>query len=313
MADLAGSDSPPLCVLIATLASAPRAPFLRRALGSIRAQGPLRTRAIVVVNGPHADPALLRELEGQADVTLLRQHEASLPAALARGRAAVDSPAFAQLDDDDELLPGSLATRLARLHADDRPDAVVTNGLVRRGHDEHESIPDAAAVAAAPLDAMMRGNWLLPGAALFRTATIGADLFARAPRYLEWTYIGLRLALAHRLALLPAATVVHYEGLEFSVNDSLACLLGRPRAFEHVLALPLPGHIRLALRRKRSAAWHQAADRLRIEGRYGAAWAAHGRSLAGPGGTAYLAWTRYLLLPAGARPAQRAAARGEQP
>jgi glycosyltransferase involved in cell wall biosynthesis len=313
MADRVDTESAPLCVLLATLASAPRAPFLRRALESIRAQQPLRTRAIVVANGADADPALLDELARRPDVTLLRQPEASLPAALALGRAAVDSPAFGQLDDDDELLPGALAARLARLQGPDRPDAVVTNGLVRGGREERESITDAAAVAAAPLDAMMRGNWLLPGAALFRTAAVDADLFARAPRYLEWTYVGLRLALAYRLAVLPQATVVHYEGLEFSVNDSRACLLGRPRAFARVLELPLPPRIRRALRRKRSAAWHQAAERLHADGLYRAAWAAHARSLAGPGGARYLAWTRYLFALRVPRTAPRGLTRGERP
>lgn len=53
----------PVCVLIATLATSERAPYLLRALGSLRAQGPVVTRAIVVVNGAVADAALLRELE----------------------------------------------------------------------------------------------------------------------------------------------------------------------------------------------------------------------------------------------------------
>ena len=284
----------PICVLVATLASPARAPYLRRALTSIRAQS-VPTRAIVVVNGSEADPALVDELAKAADITLLRQAEASLPAALARARAAVDSAAFAQLDDDDELLPEALALRLARLDGADCLDAVVTNGLVRHGREERHSIADAAAVATQPLDAMMQSNWLLPGAALFRTATIGAEFFAAAPCYLEWTYVGLRLAAERRIAVLPEATVVHYEGLEFSVDRSRACLLGRPRAFAPLLQLSLPAHIRRALRRKRGAAWHAAAERLRIDGDRRAAWAAHVRSLAAPGGLRYVAYTRHLF------------------
>ena len=146
-----------------------------------------------------------------------------------------------------------------------------------------------------PLTALMERNWLLPGAALFRSAAIGTDVFAATPRYLEWTWLALLLATRHRIALLPAPTVVHYEGHAFSVDRSQACARGRPLAFDAALRLPLPGPIRQRLRAKRGAAWHTAAGAALRDADFGAAWIAHLRSLAAPGGWRYATYTRYLM------------------
>jgi len=282
-------------VLIATLASAERAPYLLRALASLRRQGAVHARPIVVINGGRADPALVRELEGDAGITLLHSAEPSLPRALAAGRRLVRTEFFAQLDDDDELLPGALELRLHRMAHPDRPDAVITNGVIRNAGREWFSIPDAAAVARDPLSAMIDRNWLLPGSALFRAAAIGEDVFAGTPPYLEWTYIGLLLASRYRIALLPTPTVVHYEGHAFSMDRSRDCALGRPLAFAAMLQLDLPTAVKRRLRAKRGGAWHTASEVARLAADHRAAWAAHLHSLVAPGGWRYAIYTRYLL------------------
>ena len=146
----------------------------------------------------------------------------------------------------------------------DRPDAVITNGVIRNGARERFSMPDAEAVARDPLWAMMERNWLLPGSALFRAAAIGEEVFAGTPSYLEWTYIGLLLASRHRIAVLPEPTVVHYEGHAFSMDRSRACALGRPLAFAAMLQLDLPPALKQRLRVKRGAAWHTASEVARL-------------------------------------------------
>lgn len=280
---------------MATLASRERSPYLLRAIDSILVQKGVKPRVLVVVNGGNAEPALVRRLEGLPDVLVLRRQEAGIPAALGVARRQVDSVAFSQLDDDDELLPGALALRLERLQAGDRPDAVVTNGAIRAGEAERFSIPHVETVARDPLAAMTTYNWLLPGSALFRTSSIDAGLFEHAPRYLEWTYVGLRLATRHRIAFLPQPTIVHYEDLPFSVDRSRAGVLGRPWAFRQLLTLDLPPNVRRALRAKRAAAWHDAAEHLLKEGDYRAAWHAHSRSLMHREFWRYLGFTRHLL------------------
>ena len=152
-----------------------------------------------------------------------------------------------------------------------------------------------AAVERDPVAAMLERNWLLPGSALFRAGTVGEDVFAGTPPFLEWTYIGLLLASRYRIALLPVPTVVHYEGHAFSMDRSRDCALGRPLAFAAMLRLDLPPAVKHRLRRKRGAAWHTASEVARLAGDPGAAWAAHLRSLAAPGGWRYATYTRYLL------------------
>lgn len=286
-------------VLIATVASGERAACVLRALESLRAQAPIEAQPIVIVNGDSADAALVREIERFPGVTLLRREEPNLPRALAAGRRLVDTPFFAQLDDDDELLPGALAMRLERITRPDQPDAVITNGIIRGGSRERFSMPDAAAVERDPLGTLMDCNWMLPGSALFRSATVSDAVFEATPRFLEWTYIALLLASRYQIALLPAATVVHYEGHPFSVDRSPGCTLGRPAAFDAALELELPAAVKRRLRAKRSAAWHAAAEAWRLDGNLRQAWAAHLRSITGPGGWRYLAYGRHLLVISG--------------
>lgn len=282
-------------VLIATVATGERATYVMRALASLRIQAPVEARPIVIVNGDGADAGLVSEIGRFPGVMLVRRAEPNLPRALAAGRRLVDTAFFAQLDDDDELLPGALAMRLARIREPDQPDAVVTNGIIRSAARETFSIPDTAAVERDPLGTLMDCNWMLPGSALFRSATVSDAVFESTPRFLEWTYIALLLASRYRMAFLPAPTVVHYEGLPFSVDRSPGCTLGRPAAFDAALRLELPAAVKRRLRAKRSAAWHAAAEAWRLDGNLRRAWAAHLHSVAGPGGWRYVAYGRHLF------------------
>jgi len=106
-------------------------------------------------------------------------------------------------------------------------------------------------------------------------------------------------ATTQRLAFLAEPTVAHHEGLPFSVDRSRDCIRLRPLAFEALLALDLPAAIRRELLRKRGGAWHDAAELARVERDGRAAWAAHLRSLLGPGGWRFLPYSRRLLSLAG--------------
>jgi hypothetical protein len=284
-----------VCVLVGTVATSERAPYLLRALSSVRNQIAVRARPIVIANGEAEDPALLREISQMPGVTLLRRAEGHFPRALAEGRRLVDTPFFTQLDDDDELLPDALHTRVLRMARPDAPDAVVTNAVIERVGTRMSgtlSMTDVAAVERDPLGMLAQVNWMLPGVALFRTDVITCETFEAMPQFLEWTYMGLLLASRHRIVFLAEPTIIHYEGHPFSVDLSRACTLGRPRSFDDVLALDLPARIRRQFRIKRTAAWHQAAD---AAGAGRAAWTAHMRSLASPAGWRYLSFTRHLL------------------
>src|SRR5689334_4902747 len=118
-------------VIVPTLANADRAVSLFRAIDSVLAQRRVRAIPLVIVNGPRPAAAIMEQLDRRPDIRLGGFHEASLPRALKTGRTMVDTAYFAELDDDDELLPEALATRLTALREAPGVDAVITNGFLR--------------------------------------------------------------------------------------------------------------------------------------------------------------------------------------
>jgi len=287
-------------VIVPTLASKERSSFLDRALDSIAAQDVAAT-AIVVANGDATDRDVLDRLRKRDDIRFIHAASTTLPDALRVGREQVDTAFFAELDDDDELLPTAISSRLAVLEADDSCAAVISNAWMRSAHGTSESIPDVELVRADPLRALIELNWLVPGAAVFRASVVTADYFGQMPQYLEWTYLALRLALDHRLEFLASPTTVHWVGLPFSINDSSECQRARPGAVERLLELPLPVDLRRALEEKRAGFYHEIADARIANGDHLEAWGAHLRSLLSPSGRRYLSFTRHLLRSKGHR------------
>src|SRR5438094_105821 len=113
-----------------TLARAERASALIRAIESVVSQQGALGIPLVVVNGPFASAELRERLARRRDIRVITREEAGLPLALKTGRAAVDTSYFAVLDDDDELLPGALITRLQALD-EAAADVVVTSGYLQ--------------------------------------------------------------------------------------------------------------------------------------------------------------------------------------
>jgi hypothetical protein len=225
--------------------------------------------------------------------------EASQPAAIEAGRRLVTTRLFAELDDDDLLLPSALALRRARIDCDDRPDVVVTNGILRGAGEDRPHLGDIARVQRDPLRALLESNWLLPGSALFRSEAITADVLTGMPKYFEWTFLGLVIASRFRVVFLDEPTVVHHTDLPFSVDRSAAARIGRPAALRRLLALPLPPDVQETIRGRVVDACHAASDACRRERRWWDAWRWHLRSLSQRRGWRYLGYTRHLL----ARPA----------
>ena len=287
---------PSVAVIVPTLATRARAPYLERAIDSILAQRHLRPLPIVVVNGPDVDAELLAWLRHRHDIQIIEREEADLSAALAAGCGEVDTPFFAELDDDDLLLPSALFKRWQMMHGDERLDAVVTDGIVRTPKGDTHCFSNAAALRSDPLRLLLEKNWLLPGAVLFRTGRVVPDLFSELPRFLERTYLAAALVMRYRIAFLTEPTVIHYEGHAFSVNDSPACRAGRPAAIRTLRSLPWPQQLRGRVDAKERAAEHDAADLYLADRAYVQAWRAHLRSLAGRDGLRYLPFTWHVLM-----------------
>lgn len=284
-------------VIVPTTATTERQGSLLRAIDSIRAQRGVRAIPIVVANGARCDRALLDALAGRSDIRFVYRAEGNLPAALRKGRMLVETRFFAELDDDDELLPDALAVRLQPM-ADPAIDVVVTNGFIRAAGRDVVNLPDIATYQADPLAALMRNLWLAPCAGLFRTSTIGPEFFDGIPAYLEWTYLAMKIALRRNVHFLGRPTFIYNASTSGSLSKSANYVLRQPAAIKAIMALNPPPPIMRQLERKHSAALHNASTWARMEGRYASAWKWHLLSLAGRGGWRYLSYTRRLLRPA---------------
>ena len=274
-----------------------RGELLRRALDSVLAQQEegFQVVPLVIVNGPAADPALTRELRADPRVRVATLDQPDLPAALRAGRDQVDTPYFAELDDDDLLLPGALAARVEALEERPGCHAVVTNGFRRDSAGDTLNTPDAAMVQQEPIRALLKGNWLLPGSWLCRTDAVGPELFQGMPKYLECTWLALKLASGYPMRFLERPTVVWHVDTPLSVSQSRDYLLGQAAALGRILELDLPNEVRASYRGRVAYACHAAACLLLKEGCVKQAWGWHLRSLKEPGGWRYVPLTRGLV------------------
>ncbi len=278
-----------------TLARPQRADALRAAIGSVLSQAGVRAVPLVVLNGDQYDPALVGELARRGDVRLARVARADLPGALRTGRDLVDTEWFCELDDDDLLLPGTIAERLALAEQQPECDVVVANGIVRGRAGDRLLLSRLDELAADPLSSLARISWLSPGGALFRAASVPREFFDGLPRYLEWTALALRLAQSCRIAFLDRAGFVHRDDSPDSLWLSRDCTLGLPGAIRSLLDEGLPPALELELERRFAGACHAAAHAELQGGRHRAAWRWHLQSLVARHGWRYLSFTRRML------------------
>jgi len=290
------SRSPEVSIIMPTMATRERADSLVRAIETVVSQKGARGVPVVVVNGRVGAPDLLAHLYRRSDIRLVVLEEANLPRALQVGRQRVQTPYFAVLDDDDELLPEALEIRVAALESGPHADVLVTNGfLAGRGRTEL-NIADFAEVDADPLRRLLAQHWLPPCAGLFRTAAVTTAFFDGIPRYREWTYLALRVALGLRIRFTARPTFVYRTDTPGSLSKSRPYCLAGPAAIRRMLELDLPADVRAILRVRLAGDLHSAAVCELEDGHYRAAWGWHLRSLVHPSGWRFVPFTRRLLL-----------------
>jgi len=293
---MVGSSESAVTIIIPTRGLPARASHILRAIDSVLQQQDVTALPLVIINGTQAESTLVRTLRTRADIRLAELPVANLPAALAAGRRLVTTPLFAELDDDDVLLPNALALRLRLLEDDPTLVAVVSNGILRGAGADRPAIEDTARAAADPLLALCSETWLSPGAGLFRTAGVPADLFDRMPQFLEWTYLAVQLASTRRVAFLPQATFIRHLDTPQGVWNSAACMLGLPTAIQQLLTTALPLDLHRAFTRRLADACHGAAAAHLDEGRWREALTWHLRCLRSGSGWRYWPFMRNLLL-----------------
>ena len=289
------ADARTISVIVPTAAFARRRALVWRAIESILSQRDVSAIPIVIVNGPSRDRAVTRELLADRRLRVHVLEEAGLPHALQAGRRLVDTPWFAELDDDDLLLPDALSLRIAALAQSDDHDCVVTNGYRRNKTEDVLNIPDMSVVARDPIRAFWDRNWLLPGSSLCRTDRVADDVFDGMPASMECTYVALRLALAYRIRFLQRPTVIWHAQRPGSLSHSRHWILSSATAHERLLALDLPPDVQGKVQERITMARHSASDLCLREGNRSAAWGWHLRSLVGRGGHRYLPYTAKLM------------------
>src|SRR5437762_3009697 len=132
-------------------------PLAASARATVRPAGPAPTMQTSASRLELSSVRVSTSMAGPS-IRVVTLEEAGLPLALKTGRATVDTPHFAVLDDDDELLPGALGTRLQALDEALEADVVVTNGYLQRFNRRDLNIADFGQVQADPLRALLRQN-----------------------------------------------------------------------------------------------------------------------------------------------------------
>lgn len=284
-------------IIIATLGLTERSHSLERAISSIRTGNTARTRVLLVLNGNRFDQQLVDALRDRRDLELIQIAEGSLSAAILEGRRHVQSPFFGFLDDDDEYLPGAIDFRLALMAMYPEASIVATNGY---RHIDGENLPIISisrdGFISNPQRAILEENWLASCGGLYRTKDLPSSLFEGVARYLEWTWLGYRIASSGRKVFLASAPTFVIHDTVASESKSGAYFLKGAEVLEQMKGIPSDPKTKKLLLRRLAQAWHDTSEFHRRNGNRSAAWSAHLRSLTYPTGLRYLAYTRRVLF-----------------
>jgi glycosyltransferase involved in cell wall biosynthesis len=281
-------------VVIATAALPERRAALLHAIDSALDQTP-RPTVVVVVNGLRFDREVYSQLERHSGVTLAYSEQPSYPAAQRLGRTLVRSDYCCFLDDDDELLPGSIESRVARAERADRPDVVVSAGYRRVGPSDvpcSESLPREGEDLRLHL---LGQGWFASCAPLMRCETVDESFFDGSTRYFEWTLIAFRLIAAGKRFVFVDQPGFRINESAVSLSKDVGGVRSLPDFVHKLLSTAPPEHVRRVLRRRLSRAHHACASLELGDGQLARAWSHHLSSLVTPGGLSYLLYTRYLL------------------
>jgi SAM-dependent methyltransferase len=156
-------------VIVPTTAVAGRRASLLKAIRSAVEQSGVATRILVVVYGQRCDRALLNLLRSLEGINVIALQEADLPDALLTGRQLVETEYFCFLDDDDEILPHSLALRVRELSERPEVACVATNDSYRHDGKDQLGVVNPHWVATDSLHTATPECWLATRGGLYRT------------------------------------------------------------------------------------------------------------------------------------------------
>ncbi|MDP3537335.1 MAG: glycosyltransferase family A protein [Azonexus sp.] len=286
-----------ITVIIPTLCETRRRQSLLGAIESVRLASAQPVQILVVVNGQSFDAGLLALLRAQSDLEVLQIAEASLTKAHLAGRVAVTTEFYSFLDDDDEYLPYALDFRLNVLKQDKTMDLVVTNGYACQAGIDQLMYSRLQNVSANPLKEIFSQNWLHNCNHLFRSSSIPVKYFEDPHPYMEWTWLGFRLALDGKKIASRSEPTFRYNDSPDSLSKSPRFVQSRVVLYSRMLG-QFPDRITSQLiRRRMSAAWHDVSVVERVAGNRAKAIRAHIQSLTCHWiGLRYLSYSRHVLF-----------------
>lgn len=292
------AGGPRVDIIVRTMADEARAASLFRALDTIQNQRGVRARPIVMVNGDRRNAAVMARLLRRTGIVWQVMDAPDPAGALVKGVQRVTAPFYMVLDDDDELLPDTLRGLIPALPAACAWDVLITNRYCRSGRTIHIETADLEAQAADPMASLLDDNWLAPGRAVFRSATVTDALIDVGQFNQEWTHIAMRL-VSHELRLqfrdIPSALCHDTEG---SASKSDLCRQNEIRFWHTIDAeIALDRRLRRRVASKRANLLHSMAVRRAHSGQPWAAWHYHLQSLRPPHFFKYILYTRKLLGP----------------
>lgn len=285
-----------ITVIICTLGTKERENQLFRSIESILSQDHVCAKPLVVLNGNKYSKAVYRRLTNNKNITLLKTEVAGLKTSRILGRKNVDSDYFCFLDDDDEILPDALKTRLDPFLEDSTIDVVSTNGLRQdRGIKRkiHEKMPTHDDLAFSALTKI----WLNSASALFKTASVPLSIHQQAPEMFEWTYIALKLSIDKKIILLNDITYIIHMGADQQMTNSIEYFRKEYISIDLMLCLPISKTALRTLKNKRHSTLHALAFWELQNGNYLKAWEFHLSSLTYKSFCEYILSTRHFFKP----------------
>lgn len=283
-------------VVIASLCDDARSELLKRACESVRAMADgLDYSILVVANGPRVSPSVLDWLAKRSDVCVIRLRTGSHPLARRVGAEMADCEFVAFLDDDDELMPATLARKIDHFRRHPEIDVLVTDGLRINGSTETRIFPPPEARSSDLVETMMRTGWGACALTL-RTRTVDLSAFDTETRHLEWTLTTLRLASRYRFGFLDEPTYRYYEDTPNSLSKSSEHSLAAPEVWRQLSRCYAGTPYEDTVQRRLGRACHGASWEHARRGNLREAWQLHFEALKSRGGIAVLPFSGRLLL-----------------
>lgn len=250
---------------------------------------------IVVANGPRVSQEVLDWLATRGDTRSIRLKSGSHALARRVGAEMAESEFLAFLDDDDELLPNTLAPKIEHFRRNPDVDVLVTDGWRVKGDRITKIFPPPEARADDLVETLMRAGWGACSLTL-RAGNIDLSVLDAEFSHMEWTLTTLKLARRYRFAFLDEPTYRYHEDTPNSLSKKPEHIVAAPDVWRR-LSVDYAGTRYYPIIRRRygtecfNAAWQHAQ-----QGRMREAWRFYGKSWRSPGRIARARFFARLLV-----------------